>query len=302
MNDLSKIDYYKILEVSENATNEEIRKAYKKLAIKWHPDKNPDNKKEAEEKFKSISEAYSILSNPEKRKEYEEYRNNGFEGEFDFKEFNFNDPFEIFNNFFGMGFSDLIFENDLFDDDEEDDFGNFYENIGFFNKGIKKDNERKGRNKNNNNVSKTVRKSEKIINGKKISKVETITIDKNGNKKIEVREFTNDMNKNKRDNENKLINDKKENINESNSKEIIKYNNNNDNYKFEDDDDSYDIDEEDLFDFIPFDLDEDFDLGNNKINKYKHFKKNKGHSHHKFNKNLHLHNDKQKRNNLKKNN
>ena len=267
MNDLSKIDYYKILEVSENATNEEIRKAYKKLAIKWHPDKNPDNKKEAEEKFKSISEAYSILSNPEKRKEYEEYRNNGFEGEFDFKEFNFNDPFEIFNNFFGMGFSDLIFENDLFDDDEEDDFGNFYENIGFFNKGIKKDNERKGRNKNNNNVSKTVRKSEKIINGKKISKVETITIDKNGNKKIEVREFTN---------------------------------NNNDNYKFEDDDDSYDIDEEDLFDFIPFDLDEDFDLGNNKINKYKHFKKNKGHSHHKFNKNLHLHNDKQKRNNLKK--
>ena len=57
MNDLSKIDYYKILEVSENATNEEIRKAYKKLAIKWHPDKNPDNKKEAEEKFKSISEA-----------------------------------------------------------------------------------------------------------------------------------------------------------------------------------------------------------------------------------------------------
>ena len=300
MNDLSKIDYYKILEVSENATNEEIRKAYKKLAIKWHPDKNPDNKKEAEEKFKSISEAYSILSNPEKRKEYEEYRNNGFEGEFDFKEFNFNDPFEIFNNFFGMGFSDLIFENDLFDDDEEDDFGNFYENIGFFNKGIKKDNERKGRNKNNNNVSKTVRKSEKIINGKKISKVETITIDKNGNKKIEVREFTNDMNKNKRDNENKLINDKKENINESNSKEIIKYNNNNDNDEFEDDDDSYNFDEEDLFDFIPFDLDEDFDLGNNKINKYKHFKKNKGHSHHKFNKNLHLHNDKQKRNNLKK--
>ncbi len=63
-------DYYKILGVSRNASQEEISKAYKKLVRKYHPDLNPGNK-EAEEKFKEINEAYEVLSNPEKRKEYD---------------------------------------------------------------------------------------------------------------------------------------------------------------------------------------------------------------------------------------
>jgi curved DNA-binding protein CbpA len=61
-------DYYKILGVSENATQDEIKQAYKKLAMKYHPDRNPGDK-QAEEKFKEINEAYSVLSDPEKRKQ-----------------------------------------------------------------------------------------------------------------------------------------------------------------------------------------------------------------------------------------
>jgi DnaJ family protein B protein 4 len=55
------LDYYEILEVERNATEEELKKAYRKLAMKWHPDKNPDNNKDAEIKFKLISEAYEVL-------------------------------------------------------------------------------------------------------------------------------------------------------------------------------------------------------------------------------------------------
>lgn len=65
-------NYYEILEVNKNASQETIAKVYKFLAKKYHPDANPDNKQEAEEKFKEISEAYEILSNEEKRKEYDE--------------------------------------------------------------------------------------------------------------------------------------------------------------------------------------------------------------------------------------
>lgn len=64
-------DYYKILGVNKNATEKEIKEAYRKLARKYHPDMNPDNKKEAEAKFKEINEAYEVLSDPEKRKRYD---------------------------------------------------------------------------------------------------------------------------------------------------------------------------------------------------------------------------------------
>ena len=64
-------DYYKILELDKNATYEEIKKSYRKLALKYHPDKNIDNKEFCEEKFKDISEAYQILSDPENRYKYD---------------------------------------------------------------------------------------------------------------------------------------------------------------------------------------------------------------------------------------
>lgn len=69
---MSKRDYYEILGVSKTATQDEIKAAYRKLALKHHPDRNPDNK-EAEEKFKEAAEAYEVLSNPEKRKQYDQF-------------------------------------------------------------------------------------------------------------------------------------------------------------------------------------------------------------------------------------
>ncbi len=63
-------DYYQVLGVEKKASSDDIKKAYRKLAVKYHPDKNPGNK-EAEEKFKKISEAYAVLSDPEKRKQYD---------------------------------------------------------------------------------------------------------------------------------------------------------------------------------------------------------------------------------------
>ncbi len=66
-------DYYQLLGVDKKASPEEIKKAYRKLALKWHPDKNPNNKAQAEEKFKKISEAYAVLSDQEKRQQYDMY-------------------------------------------------------------------------------------------------------------------------------------------------------------------------------------------------------------------------------------
>ncbi|MCS7229151.1 MAG: molecular chaperone DnaJ [Candidatus Kryptonium sp.] len=98
-------DYYKILGVNENATLEEIKQAYKKLAMKYHPDRNPGDK-QAEEKFKEINEAYSVLSDPEKRKQYDQLRkfgagfgDKGFSGGF-----NFEDLFANFKTGSGEGF------------------------------------------------------------------------------------------------------------------------------------------------------------------------------------------------------
>ena len=64
-------DYYKILGVERKASEEEVKRAYRKLALKYHPDHNPDNK-QAEDKFKEINEAYQVLSDPEKRARYDQ--------------------------------------------------------------------------------------------------------------------------------------------------------------------------------------------------------------------------------------
>ncbi|XP_014774940.1 dnaJ homolog subfamily B member 6 isoform X1 [Octopus bimaculoides] len=108
------VDYYKVLGVNNNATDAEIKKAYRKLALKWHPDKNPDRKDEAERKFKEISQAYEVLSDKQKRDVYDRYGlegltgmhtdghpGSGFEFSFGYPAFHFRDPEEVFREFFG---------------------------------------------------------------------------------------------------------------------------------------------------------------------------------------------------------
>ena len=75
----TKRDYYEVLGVDRNATAEEIKKAYRKKAIQYHPDKNPGDK-EAEEKFKEAAEAYDVLSNPDKRARYDRFGHEGLGG------------------------------------------------------------------------------------------------------------------------------------------------------------------------------------------------------------------------------
>lgn len=107
-------DYYRVLGISKNASKDEIKKAFRKLAMKYHPDKNKDNK-EAEEKFKKINEAYAVLSNNEKRKQYDMFGAEGFSKRFSqediFRGFDFNSTFKEFgigDLFGGSFFSDLF--------------------------------------------------------------------------------------------------------------------------------------------------------------------------------------------------
>ncbi len=126
-----KADYYDVLGVSKDASDAEIKRAYRKQALEWHPDKHKDNKEVAERRFKEINEAYQVLSDPEKRSAYDQFGHQAFApgggfgragsspfgntgqwGPFTytysgsqggFGGFDFGDPFEIFEQFFGGG-------------------------------------------------------------------------------------------------------------------------------------------------------------------------------------------------------
>ena len=76
---MAKRDYYDILGISKGASAAEIKKAYRKMAVKYHPDKNPDDKA-AEEKFKEAAEAYEVLSDPDKKARFDQYGHQAFEG------------------------------------------------------------------------------------------------------------------------------------------------------------------------------------------------------------------------------
>jgi len=100
-------DYYSVLGVSKQATTAEIKKAYRKLAQKFHPDRNPDDK-QAEERFKEITEAYAVLSDPQKKQQYDQFGDSGFHQRYSqediFRGFNIHDIFQEFG--FGGGRGD----------------------------------------------------------------------------------------------------------------------------------------------------------------------------------------------------
>lgn len=130
----TKRDYYEILGVKRGSDLAAIKAAYRKQALKWHPDKNPDRKQEAEQRFKEINEAYQVLSDPQKRRTYDQFGHGAFDpsqgaagagpfaggfrsgpftytyrtssgGPNPFGDVDFGDPFEIFESFFGGGFA-----------------------------------------------------------------------------------------------------------------------------------------------------------------------------------------------------
>lgn len=107
---MKKRDYYEILGISKDAKKAEIKKAYRKLALKYHPDKNPD--KEAEEKFKEISEAYAVLYDDEKRRLYDQYGHAGIDQHYSYEDIfrgaDFSDIFRGMGFDFDFGFDDIF--------------------------------------------------------------------------------------------------------------------------------------------------------------------------------------------------
>ena len=151
------MDYYKILELDKNCSLDDIKKSYKKLAFKWHPDRNITNKQEAEEKFKKISEAYNVLSKPELRKRYD------MKESFDDDNYDNVNPYDLFQSFFNSN----IHKNNFFGNI----FNNNFQNVGF--------------NFESSHSSSFTSRQEniKIINGKCVK--ETTITDNNGTTQIQ---------------------------------------------------------------------------------------------------------------------
>ncbi len=106
---MAKKDFYEILGVGRNASQDEIKKAYRQMALKYHPDRNSGNK-EAEERFKEAAEAYEVLSDPEKRQRYNQFGFDGLRGT-NYRDFtDINDIFNTFGDIFTGGFGGSIFD------------------------------------------------------------------------------------------------------------------------------------------------------------------------------------------------
>lgn len=168
---MPKKDYYEILELDKSASDEEIRRSYRKLALKWHPDKNKEKKKEAEKRFQEISEAYSTLSNKKLRKQYDR----GDEDEFDFS---FKDARKMFEKFFGSFdiFGDDFFAEGLFGRKWKDDFfgDDFFEEFK--------------NTKGTTTYSTSVKSSTVIKDGVKTTKTKKTEIGPEGTEKVKITE------------------------------------------------------------------------------------------------------------------
>jgi len=139
---MAKKDYYDILGVKKTATEEEMKKAYRALAMKYHPDRNPGNKKESEDRFKEINEAYAVLSDKDKRRQYDQFGPSGFSQRYSqediFRGFDLNDVLSsIFRQARGGGRSRSGGFEDLFGfrGRQAPDFGDIFSEEGYQNQG-----------------------------------------------------------------------------------------------------------------------------------------------------------------------
>eukprot|EP00826_Nyctotherus_ovalis_P009846 TRINITY_DN12609_c0_g1_i1.p2 TRINITY_DN12609_c0_g1~~TRINITY_DN12609_c0_g1_i1.p2 ORF type:complete len:244 (-),score=97.73 TRINITY_DN12609_c0_g1_i1:112-843(-) len=168
-----KKTYYEILEVDKTASDDEIRRSYRRLALKWHPDKNQERKEEAERHFKEISEAYSALSSKRKRRQYDL-------GEEDDFGFSFKDARKLFADLFG---SFDLFADDFF---PEGFFGKKRKKFEdeFFGEDFFEDFDKKG----TTMYSTSIRSSTVIKDGVKTTKTKKTEIGPDGTEKVKITE------------------------------------------------------------------------------------------------------------------
>lgn len=190
--------YYEVLGVEKTVQTDQIKKAYKKLAMKWHPDKNPNNMEEATQKFREISEAYEVLSDPDKRKNYDRYGHDapemrGFSG------FSFADADSVFENFFRTAGFDNEEDEDFFSaifgrrgkNGKKNGFGGFgfsmFDDDDFFRGGfggMRGFSDDFGSFGSGGGMSKSVSTTTKVINGKSVTTTKTKIVKPDGSQEI----------------------------------------------------------------------------------------------------------------------